>query len=163
MTLGVILLFVCGMVLLMVEIFLPGGILGIFGGIALIASVTWACFMYPEYSTFIITGSVIVAVMTLIAGLYIMSRTGTSRLLVLRTSQLAEEGWVSNVSEEAILNQTGEVFTSLRPAGSIIVDDKRYDAVSDGNFIDKGDRVRVIEVQGNRVVVEKAAAGEQDA
>jgi membrane-bound serine protease (ClpP class) len=37
-----------------------------------------------------------------------------------------------------------------------VVNGKRVDAVSDGSFIDKGARVRVIEVQGARVVVELA-------
>ena len=49
----------------------------------------------------------------------------------------------------------GEVYSALRPAGTIIIDKKRIDAVANGSFIDKGARVRVIEVRGSRVVVEE--------
>jgi membrane-bound serine protease (ClpP class) len=45
----------------------------------------------------------------------------------------------------------------LRPAGSIMVGNKRIDAVSNGIFIDAGKTVRVVEVEGHRVVCEEAA------
>jgi membrane-bound serine protease (ClpP class) len=55
----------------------------------------------------------------------------------------------------SLLNCEGTVFTALRPAGTIMVDDKRVDAVSDGTFIDAKKRVIVTEVHGSRVVVEE--------
>ena len=45
--------------------------------------------------------------------------------------------------------------TPLRPAGIIEIADRRIDAVSDGAFIDSGSRVRVLTVEGSRVVVER--------
>lgn len=162
MTLAAILLFVCGILLVIAEIFLPGGILGVFGVIAVVAGIILGCVTYPEYQFFIISGSSLLAVISVVAGLYIIARTGVSRGLILEDSQGAEEGWVSNVSDETILNKSGTVFATLRPAGIIIVNDKRYDAVSDGAFIDKDEEVRVVEVKGNRVVVEKASDGEEN-
>lgn len=159
MMLTAILLFVCGIVLLMAEIFLPGAVLGILGGLCLVGSVILGCYAYPDYSVFIITGEVVGTVLFIIAGLYFLPRSGATRMMVLGDSQQADQGWVSNVSNEALVGQTGEVFTSLRPAGSIVINGERIDAVSDGTFIDKGEKVSVIEVHGNRVVVERVQTG----
>ncbi|MEJ7157394.1 NfeD family protein, partial [Staphylococcus capitis] len=41
----------------------------------------------------------------------------------------------------------------LRPAGIIKLDDERIDAVSDGTFILRNRQVKILEVEGTRVVV----------
>jgi membrane-bound serine protease (ClpP class) len=74
--------------------------------------------------------------------------------LTQKHAQLAEAGYVSAVSDASLLNHTGRVLTALRPSGTIVVDNKRVDAVSEGVFIEEGTRVRVMQVHGSRVVVE---------
>ncbi len=44
-------------------------------------------------------------------------------------------------------------YTALRPSGIILVDDERIDAVSDGSFIQKDKQVKIVQVEGTRVVV----------
>ena len=44
----------------------------------------------------------------------------------------------------------------MRPAGRARFGDTTFDVVTEGEFIDKGDRIKVLKVAGNRIVVEKA-------
>ena len=64
-------------------------------------------------------------------------------------------GYHSSVSYDHLLNREGIADTFFRPAGYIMIDNKRYDAVSEGEFIDKGSSLKVILVEGNRIVVKK--------
>ncbi|MCZ9961728.1 hypothetical protein OFQ54_07830 [Brachyspira hyodysenteriae] len=45
----------------------------------------------------------------------------------------------------------------FRPSGYIVIDGQKYDAVSEGEFIDKGSSLKVILVEGNRIVVKKSS------
>lgn len=57
---------------------------------------------------------------------------------------------------EWLLNQEGEAFTTLRPAGKARFGEQVFDVQSHGDFIDPGQKVVVTEVSGNRVVVRRA-------
>jgi len=50
-------------------------------------------------------------------------------------------------------NQTGSAYTDLRPSGKATIGDQRIDVVTEGTMIDKDTPVRVVAVEGNRVVV----------
>lgn len=47
----------------------------------------------------------------------------------------------------------GKVLATLRPAGKIVINDKTYDAVSLGGFIEKGESVIILSVEGSKIVV----------
>ncbi|MDZ4858877.1 MAG: flotillin-like FloA family protein [Candidatus Hydrogenedentes bacterium] len=53
----------------------------------------------------------------------------------------------------ALVNQFGEVTVAVGPPGMIVLDDKRVNAISDGGYIKKGARVRVVAVKDNVAVV----------
>ena len=57
--------------------------------------------------------------------------------------------------ERLLLGLNGEAVTDLRPVGTADVDGQIYDVVTRGEMLSKGDLIRVVEVEGNRVVVEK--------
>jgi len=52
-----------------------------------------------------------------------------------------------------LLDQTGTALSALRPAGTAIINGKRVDVVTEGQMIDPGTPVRVVAVEGMRVVV----------
>lgn len=54
-----------------------------------------------------------------------------------------------------MLGREGEALTLLRPAGTVLIGDEKIDVVSEGEYITKGSKVRVIAVEGNKVVVRK--------
>jgi membrane-bound serine protease (ClpP class) len=57
---------------------------------------------------------------------------------------------------ESLINQEGEAFTMLRPAGKARIGDQILDVISHGDLIDAGERIVVSSVSGNRVIVRKA-------
>lgn len=52
-----------------------------------------------------------------------------------------------------LVGRSGKAATVLRPTGTIELEGERYDVVTEGEYIDSGSNVRVLYVQGNRVVV----------
>jgi membrane-bound serine protease (ClpP class) len=58
-----------------------------------------------------------------------------------------------------MVGRVGVALTALRPAGRAEFGETLLDVVTEGGFVPKGERVKVLEVRGNRVVV--APAGEE--
>ncbi len=151
----ILLLFLAGLILIIAEIFLPGMICGTIGAMLVVASCIVGAANYPGYVAFIVIGELIISLAAVIVGFKMFPKTPAGRAMILNHNQNADEGWVANESDTELIGHTGDVLTALRPAGTIEIGGRRIDAVSDGVFIDDGATVRVVEVQGNRVVVEK--------
>lgn len=152
-----LLLFVLGICLIVLEFVLPGVISGIAGVVLLCVSAGLAINAYPEYTVWIVMGEFFGIAIGIGVGLVVLTKTSRLTGLSLETSLSEESGYVNLASNTALIGRRGTVMTILRPAGTIVVDGERYDAVSDGDFIDEGSKVTVLEVHGNRVVVERAA------
>jgi membrane-bound serine protease (ClpP class) len=60
---------------------------------------------------------------------------------------------IPNTHFQAALGDLGIADSPLRPAGKAIFDDEYLDVVADGTFVDAGSMVRIVKMQGNRVVV----------
>jgi len=149
-------LFAIGVALIVLEFILPGLVCGIAGFVCLVVSAAIGINAYPQYTVFIIIGEVIGAVGGVIGGLLVLAKTSLGRGLFLDTAQNNAAGFTNQASDLSLLGASGLVLTALRPSGTIEVNGKRIDAVSDGSFIDEGSLVQVTEVHGNRVVVEAA-------
>ena len=86
----------------------------------------------------------------------IVSRLPSSRLwnkVVLHDSSRSECGFVSAEEHTELVGKIGEVITELRPSGTVRIDGRPIDVVSEGVFIKKGTQVVVLSVSGSRVVV----------
>ena len=86
----------------------------------------------------------------------IVKRLPSSKLwnkVVLKDESRSERGFVSAAPRESLLGAVGEVLTELRPSGSVRLNGKPVDVVSEGAFVPKGAQVQVVAVEGNRVVV----------
>jgi membrane-bound serine protease (ClpP class) len=53
-----------------------------------------------------------------------------------------------------MVGEVGVAQTALRPAGRAEFGDRLMDVVTEGEFVDRGDKVRIREIHGNRIVVE---------
>jgi len=62
----------------------------------------------------------------------------------------------------ALVGRTGSAATVLRPTGTMEIDGDRIDVVTEGEFVDHGAAIRVLYVQGNRVVVARAEPDPRD-
>lgn len=69
-----------------------------------------------------------------------------------------QEGFIAvdNPSDLPQPGKVGEVLAGLRPAGKVMIDERIYDAISTGSFIEKGERIKVVRFEGSSIVVKRA-------
>lgn len=152
----VLLLFAAGIALIVAEFFVPGAILGMLGVALLVASGAYAWYTFPDMALYIVLGESVGAVVGVILGFYLVSTTSLGRAMVMEGAQTKDAGYSAPGEDNALVGSVGSAYSALRPAGAILIGDRRIDAVSEGSFIEAGASVRVIEVEGHRVVVEQA-------
>lgn len=151
----IIILLVLGIAAIGLEFFLPGGILGIVG-VASLAGAVVLCFTEYGASAGLIatTLAVFFVVGMLTLWLKYFHKIGPGKDFMLNTSV----GHDSEIDRyETFLNAEGVTKTSLRPAGKAQFGDKRLDVLAESGTIDAGDAVRVVKVEGTRVVVRRLA------
>lgn len=73
--------------------------------------------------------------------------------LVLDERQQNRDGYTSVIDKSKFLGAVGVCVTDLRPAGTIMIDGEPVDVVSEGGFVKQGSSVKVINVDGSRVMV----------
>ncbi len=158
---AIIVLLCLGYFLLLLEVVVPGGVVGVLG----ILSIAYGCYLAFGLGTaWGSTAAGLSVVVTLVAlRLFFRSRAGKG--LVLDDELKEDEGW--QAAEEGLadlLGQQGRALSLLRPAGVAEIGDRRIDVVTDSEFLDVGVPVRVVAVEGRRVVVEaiETAADEED-
>ncbi len=152
-------LFIGGLVLIALEIFVvPGfGVTGIVGIAALIGGVFAVS---PSWEQAIL--SLIISILASVAVIawsvkYRKTRKLWSRL-ILWGKEDKKSGFVApQLGLEALLGARGVSVTPLRPAGTAIINEKRVDVVTQGEFIEPNVPVEVIAVEGMRVVVKTLA------
>jgi membrane-bound ClpP family serine protease len=171
-TLLAILLFVLGIALLLVEIFvLPGfGITGISGIALIVVSLVLVVLerMPSTSQEWAALGSALTTVgIGLIAGLatavsiarYLPNIPYASRLVLAPPDDMAEDLLLDGTPEgrkaAALLGAIGVAATTLRPAGKAQFSDEFLDVVAEGDYVETGSRVQVIEIEGNRIVVKE--------
>ncbi|MBE8955577.1 MAG: hypothetical protein SR2Q5_07975 [Quinella sp. 2Q5] len=103
---------------------------------------------------------VVIAVLGVVVVLCLSSRgskKNSSMLdeLVLDERQENRDGYTSVIDKSKFLGREGVCTTDLRPAGTITVDGEPLDVVAEGSFVNAGDTVKVISVDGSRVLVRK--------
>ena len=72
----------------------------------------------------------------------------------LSARQTNKEGYVApKPSYEKYVGRYGTAITQLRPAGTADFDGERLDVVTEGGFVKSGSRIKVIAVEGTRIIV----------
>jgi len=155
---GIVVLFIIGVILILAEIFIiPGfGIAGISGIAAVLVSLF---FIFPN-TTIAINVLLAVTLFTLVSAIFMVKKFGISRFWKRISLESNSENYYSSSSKKDYLNQEAETISKLRPAGTIKLAGKRVDAVSEGAFIEKGKKVRIISVAGSRIVVREISEEE---
>ncbi len=74
---------------------------------------------------------------------------------MLATGQHEMETTYPIEKETLRVGQIATCTATLRTAGRIEVNGIEYDAVSSGSFIEKGHRVKVIQIEGEKIIVEE--------
>jgi membrane-bound serine protease (ClpP class) len=100
----------------------------------------------------VISASIVAVVLTVLLKYLPTSPGGRGIFLQAATDKSA--GYIAEPSREDLLGIIGTAVTDLRPAGTAQLGDERLDVVSDVGFVAKGTKVRVIQSEGYRHVVE---------
>ncbi|MBA3063097.1 MAG: nodulation protein NfeD [Atribacteria sp.] len=155
-----IILFVIGLLLLLAEIFfIPGfGLAGISGIATILASIflTFGNIIQATYSILIALGISVIGFFLLIK--YIPS-TRTWRKFVLSTEQKKELGYTVGTKDlKRLIGGKGISITPLRPSGIVEVNGKKLDALTRGEYVDSNTKIKVISIEGNKIVVEAVDA-----
>ncbi|MBA7497741.1 hypothetical protein ES704_00472 [subsurface metagenome] len=151
-----IILFVIGLLLLLAEIFfIPGsGLAGISGIAAILASIflTFGNIVQATYSILIALGVSVIGFFLLIK--YIPS-TRTWRKFVLSTEQKKELGYTVGTKDlKRLTGKEGIAITPLHPSGIVEVNGKKLNALTRGEYVDSNTKIKIISVEGNKIVVE---------
>ncbi len=147
----IIILLVLGVVAIGLEFFLPGGILGIVG-IASLAGAIVMCFTEYGASAGLIatTLAVFFIIGALTLWLNYFHKIGPGKDFLLSTSVSKDEALDQY---QDYLGEEGVTKTALRPAGKAQFGDKRIDVLAESGMIDADRAVRVVKVEGSRIVV----------
>lgn len=156
------LLLVFGFVLVLLEVFVPsGGILGFLAASAVFGAVVMAFYHRGAAYGFGFVAVSLVVLPTLLAlGLKYWPRTAIGRRVILNVPSDKDTLPEDTRRIKDLVGKHGVAKTPMLPSGAILIDGKTIDAVSQGMAIDPGQRVVVLEVRSNRVVVRPAEADE---
>ena len=144
---------VIGIIIIIAEIILPsGGILSVLAISTLGFSLFKAFSISSNIGMIFLIADIIMVPLLVLLGLKLLAKSPVT----LRKTLSKKEGVVSQKeSMDQLLNASGIALTDLRPAGSIRIDKKKIDAVTQGEYIDKDTLVHVIEVTGNQIIVKE--------
>lgn len=149
----VVFLFLLGLILLLVEAFIPNfGVVGLSGLAAIIASVVMAA-ESTAVGLRMLGTALLFSVIIIVFSYRYLKRTGLWSHIVLQFSETREEGYVGTRDMSHLVGMTGVTITPLRPAGVAEIGGERIDVVSEGGYIAKDVAIRVESVEGTRVVV----------
>jgi membrane-bound serine protease (ClpP class) len=147
-------LLVSGLILLGAEIYVPGGVLGAAGVLAILLSVivSFSAFgalngAYVAFGVIVLMGVAIALWIKLFPG----SRFG--RRMTVETDLKLSKGTQSGLAD--LVGKQGQAASALRPSGFAVLDGKRVDVITQGEMLDKGTPVVVVRVEANRVVVRR--------
>jgi len=181
-----VLLFLIGIIFIGVEVFvIPGmGVAGITGLLLMVAGVVMACqgFVLPQTDRQLDTFATSLLVVACSGGAFVVAASMLSKhfnampifnRLVLQPAQGASDGQTESKDAEGKplpqaqsdsvlgvdIGDWGVAVSPLRPAGKARFADNYLDVMTDGSFVDSGQQVKIVKLQGNRVVVREATEG----
>ena len=168
-----LLLFLAGLILLIVEVFIiPGfGIAGITGLIFMTTGLVLSrqTFFLPatEWQWDIFLRNLMMVIGTLAGSFILMAilMIFFPRIRLFRRLILTTEGapalpdipvpFTGLEMENTLIGQTGTCISTLRPAGKIRIGEDTFSVVTDGRWVQPGGQVKIVAVEGNRIVVEE--------
>lgn len=147
MTLAILLVF-AAFSLVVLEAFIPS-----FGLLGLLAAGCYAFALLEAFAVESATGwtfvglGVVLLPLALLLGFRWLPKTPLGRALVLQPPETA-------AAQKCVqCGATGEALTDLRPSGTAAISGQRTDVVTSGEYVERGSPLRVLRVEGARIVV----------
>ena len=148
--------FLVGIGLLVLEAFMPGfGLPGISGIVMEIVAIALTWVNHGPVAALGLT-IIVLSLIAIAISMSLRSAT-TGRLsrskIILKERENNEAGYRSAEDMQVFLGKEGETTTVCRPTGMAEFDGVKLNVVSDGEFLPAGTRVRIVQVEGSRIVV----------
>ncbi len=158
-----IIIFILGLILLLIEIFvIPGfGFFGIFGIILMIAGLFLGLISdFPVIDMNLISFAIIQLAFTFLATIIVIAalikflpKTIMFNKLILQEKVQEKSGYAIKEKFIELIGKEGIALTDLRPSGTALIDGKRIDVVTEGDYITHDSLIIVKSVEGSKVVV----------
>jgi membrane-bound ClpP family serine protease len=145
----VVTLILAGMVLLFLETVLPGMIAGLAGLACMAAAIFKA---YSDFGAATGTWVLLSVCGILVAGACLWLRYFPHSRFARRFTSQRTIGDIDAAQPE-LLHRDGTAFTTLRPCGTALIDGRRVDVVTEGGLVERGRQIKVVAIEGMRVVV----------
>ena len=158
--LPILICFVIGIGLMVLEAFMPGfGLPGISG---IILEVVAVALTWMNHGPMAALGMTLIVLSILAIAISMsLSSAANGKLsrskLVLNDTESNEAGYRSTEDLDVFLGKEGVTTTVLRPTGMAEFDGVRLNVVSEGEFIQSGTRVQIVRVEGSRILVRTIA------
>ncbi len=151
MTTLVVTLIIVAFILFFLEVFAPGGVLGLFGACALIAAAVVA------YDTMGILGSISILVGGSLAAMVLffiqiklLAKSKFGRTIQHKDQQRAQ---TSPVGRNDLVGKTGTALTTMAPSGRVKIANEVFEAASNSGLIDKNATVEVVRSEHLKLIV----------
>lgn len=136
-----------------IEIFMPGIVFGALGSLCLVGGVIISYALYGvSVGNLILLAMLLIVTASILLEITILPKTRYARMIVTKADLVESK---SADSLEALLGRIGKSLTPLRPSGAAQFDRERVDVMAETGLIESGCSVKVVRVEGNRVVVRK--------
>lgn len=148
-----VLLLALGLGLIVAEVFFPSfGVLSVLATAALVGSIAMAFQESNALGVRFLLATAVLVPATIVLGFKLFPRSPFGKRMVAGGLSFESQATL-DPRDLALLGKEGTIEADCRPAGMARLDGRRVDVVTRGEWIESGARVRVVEVQGNRVVV----------
>jgi membrane-bound serine protease (ClpP class) len=150
-------LIAAGFLLVVFEVFVPGGILGIMGTLLIVSGIVGAGLTYgSSVAVPLAFASMVGGVVCFVCWVRYFPSSWLGKKMNLEAQNTQTGGYTSQDPKLIeLVGQSGVALSDLRPAGMAKIGERRIDVVTEGTFLEKGTSVEVTGVSSNRVVVRK--------
>jgi membrane-bound ClpP family serine protease len=151
---AVLILFAIGIVFLALEIFTPGVVMGVLGGIAMLAGCVLAFVnLSVAWASLVVIAAFVVLGLFLYAEFVILPKSRFGRKFFLVGGDRSKTSQPMLADKEEVVGKMCVTLTALAPSGYVQVDGKRFEAFSQSGFAAKGEALRVVSLDNFRLIV----------
>lgn len=148
-------IFLCvGLLLLFLEFYLPGAILGTIGVFLIVGAVLLFVFEATSASSLLIFvgASAILTVAVVQLALFLIKRTKRSETIFQDKSQV---GFIASTYPKEAIGKNAVALTDLKPGGYILFEGKKIPAISVSGYIERNSEVKILSGTGDALNVTK--------
>jgi len=143
-----------GFIVLALEIFIPSGVVGTVGGAMIITGIVFGFLSHVVLGIVLLVVAVIGVPLLIWKALQVLPGTPIGKHLVLKGP--ADHEQVATLQEKelkTLMGKEGVAISRLHPVGIAEIEGRRHQVVSEGQMVEEGTRIRVMDVTSNRILL----------